>query len=126
MAKLTKEEIVESLKEMTLLEVNELVKAVEEAFGVTAAVATVAAAGAAPAEEAAATGPSEVSVYITNLGQSKVAVLKVVQAITGKSLMEAKGLTDKLPALIKEKIAVAEADDIKAQLLAAGAEIEVK
>ena len=125
MAKLTKEEIVAALKEMTVLELNELVKAVEEEFGVTAAVAV--AGPAAPAEEEeAAKGPSEVSVIVTSVGASKVQVLKAVQAITGLGLMDAKKLVDVLPATIKEKISPVEAEEHKKALVAAGAEVEVK
>ena len=125
MAKLTKEEIVAALKEMTVLELNELVKAVEEEFGVTAAVAV--AGPAAPAEEEeAAKGPSEVSVIVTSVGASKVQVIKAVQAITGLGLMDAKKLVDVLPATIKEKISPVEAEEHKKTLVAAGAEVEVK
>ena len=125
MAKLTKEEIVAALKEMTVLELNELVKAVEEEFGVTAAVAV--AGPAAPAEEEeAAKGPSEVSVIVTSVGASKVQVIKAVQAITGLGLMDAKKLVDVLPATIKEKISPVEAEEHKKTLTAAGAEVEVK
>ena len=99
MAKVTIQEIIETLKEMTILEVNELVKAVEEEFGVSAA--AVAAPVAAAAEEA-------------------------VQAITGLGLLEAKKLCDALPAAIKENISPAAAEDIKKQLTDAGAEVEVK
>ena len=125
MAKLTNEQVIESLKEMTILEVNELVKAIEEAFGVTAAVPVAAAAAAAPAEEVAE-GPKEVSVYLVNVGQAKIPVIKAVQAITGKGLLEAKKLCDALPALLKEKITPEQADAIKAQLVEQGAEVEVK
>jgi large subunit ribosomal protein L7/L12 len=125
MAKLTKEEIVAALKEMTVLELNELVKAVEEEFGVTAAVAV--AGPAAPAEEEeVAKGPTEVSVIVTSVGASKVQVIKAVQAITGLGLMEAKKLVDVLPATIKEKISPVEAEEHKKALVAAGAEVEVK
>ena len=125
MAELTKEEIVAALKEMTVLELNELVKAVEEEFGVTAAVAV--AGPAAPAEEEeAAKGPSEVSVIVTSVGASKVQVIKAVQAITGLGLMDAKKLVDVLPATIKEKISPVEAEEHKKALVAAGAEVEVK
>ena len=125
MAKLTKEEIVAALKEMTVLELNELVKAVEEEFGVTAAVAV--AGPAAPAEEEeAAKGPTEVSVIVTSVGASKVQVIKAVQAITGLGLMDAKKLVDVLPATIKEKISPVEAEEHKKALVAAGAEVEVK
>jgi len=129
MAKLSIEEIVSSLKEMTMLEINDLVKAVETEFGVTAA-APVAVAAAAPAEEETSSkGPSEVSVFLKNAGQTKVAVIKVVQAITGLGLLDAKKLVDgcgENPVAVKEHIALAEADDIKAKLIDAGAEVEVK
>lgn len=125
MAKLTNEQVIESLKEMTILEVNELVKAIEEAFGVTAAAPVAAAAAAAPTEEVAE-GPKEVSVYLVNVGQAKIPVIKAVQAITGKGLLEAKKLCDALPALLKEKITPEQADAIKAQLVEQGAEVEVK
>ena len=125
MAKLTKEEIISSLKEMTVLELNELVKAVEEEFGVTAA-APVAVAAAAPAEEEAAKGPSEVSLILKAAGASKVQVIKAVQAITGLGLMDAKKLVDAAPAAIKEHISPVEAEEHKKALEAAGAEVEVK
>ena len=125
MAKLTKEEIVESLKEYTALELSDLVKAVEEAFGVTAAVAT---AAAAPAEEEEVKkGPSEVSLILKGLGTgSKVAIIKAVQAITGLGLMDAKKLVDALPAPIKEHISPVEAEEHKKALVATGAEVEIK
>ena len=124
MAKVTVEQIIETLQEMSILEVNELVKAVEEAFGVTAA--AVAAAPVAAAEEAVAEGPKEVSVFLKSVGASKIPVIKAVQAITGLGLLEAKKLCDALPAPIKEKISPEEANTIKDQLTAAGAEVEVK
>jgi large subunit ribosomal protein L7/L12 len=124
MAKINTQELIESLKEMTILELNEVVKAIEEAFGVTAAAPV--AAAAAPAEEEVVKGPSEVSVYLTSVGASKLAVVKAVQAITGLGLGDAKKLTDVLPSLIKEKISPAAAEDVKAKLTEAGAEVEVK
>ena len=124
MAKLTNEEIIASLKEMTLIELNELVKAIEEEFGVTAAAPV--AVAAAPAEEAAASGPTEVTVTLKSFGANKVAVIKAVQAITGLGLIDAKKLVDSAPAPIKEKISPEEANTIKDQLTAAGAEVEVK
>ena len=126
MAKLTKEELIASLKEMTILELNDLVKAVEEEFGVTAAAPVAVAAAAPAADEGGAKGPSEVSIFIKNPGQSKVAVIKVVQAVTGLGLLDAKKLVDTVPALVKEHVPAAEADDIKAKLIEAGAEVEVK
>ena len=116
--------IIETLQEMSILEVNELVKAVEEAFGVSAA--AVAAAPVAAAEEAVAEGPKEVTVFLKSVGASKIPVIKAVQAITGLGLLEAKKLCDALPAPIKEKISPAAAEDIKKQLTDVGAEVEVK
>lgn len=124
MAKLTKEEIIASLKEMTVVELNELVKAVEEEFGVTAAAPV---AAAAPVEEEGpAAGPTEVNLIVTSVGQAKVGVIKAVQAITGLGLMDAKKLVDVLPATIKEKISPVEAEEHKKALVAAGAEVEIK
>ena len=125
MAKLTKEEIIASLKEMTVVELNDLVKAVEEEFGVTAA-APVAAAAAAPAEEEVAKGPSEVNLVLKAVGMQKVAVIKAVQAITGLGLMDAKKLVDGAPCNIKEHISPVEAEEHKKALVAAGAEVEIK
>ena len=124
MAKLTKEEIVASLKEMIVLELNELVKAVEEEFGVTAAAPV--AVAAAPAEEEEAKGPSEVSLFIKSCGASKVQVIKAVQAITGLGLMDAKKLVDAAPVAVKEHISPVEAEEHKKALEAAGAECEIK
>ena len=124
MAKLTKEEIIASLKEMTVLELNELVKAVEEEFGVTAAAPT---AVAAPVEEEAeAKGPTDVNLVLKAVGMSKVAVIKAVQAITGLGLMDAKKLVDGAPVNIKEHVSPVEAEEHKKALVAAGAEVEVK
>ena len=125
MAKLTKEEIIASLKEMTVIELNDLVKAVEEEFGVTAA-APVAVAAAPAEEEAAAKGPSEVTLTLTSFGAQKVAVIKAVVAITGLGLMDAKKLVDAVPSVIKEHISPVEAEEPKTALVAAGAEVEIK
>ena len=125
MAKLTNEEIIAALKEMTVMELNDLVKAVEAEFGVTAAVAV--AASAAPAEEEGpAAGPTEVSLFIKSAGMSKVQVIKAVQAITGLGLMDAKKLVDAAPVAVKEKISPVEAEEHKKALEAAGAECEIK
>ena len=124
MAKLTKEEIIASLKEMTVVELNDLVKAVEEEFGVTAAAPV--AAAAAPAEEAAAAAPSEVSLFLKSAGATKVAVIKAVQTITGLGLMDAKKLVDGAPCAIKEHISPVEAEEHKKALVEAGAEVEIK
>ena len=125
MAKLTKEEIVAALKEMSVMELNELVKAVEEEFGVTAA-APVAAAAAPAEEEGPAAGPSEVSLFLKSAGMSKVPVIKAIQAITGLGLMEAKKLVDAAPVAVKEHISPVEAEEHKKDLEAAGAECEIK
>ena len=128
MAKLTNEEIIATLKEMSILELNALVKAIEEEFGVTAAAPV--AVAAAPAEEAAPAAPAEVSIYLKEIGTQKIAVIKAVKEATGLSLMEAKGIVDKVapdkPALIKENIKIEEADTIKEAILAAGAVVEYK
>ena len=126
MAKLTNEEIIASLKEMSVLELNELVKAVEAEFGVTAAVAA-AAPAAAEEEEVVSKGPAEVSLILTGLGTgSKVAIIKAVQTITGLGLMDAKKVVDALPAPIKEHISPVEAEGHKKTLVDAGAEVEIK
>ena len=125
MAKINTTDLIASLKEMTILELNDLVKAIEEEFGVTAAAPVASAAAAAPAEEAAK-GPSEVTVYLKGVGASKLAVVKAIQAITGLGLGDAKKLTDVVPSVIKEKISPAAAEDVKAKLAEAGAEVEIK
>ena len=125
MAKLTNEEIIAALKEMTVMELNELVKAVEAEFGVTAA-APVAAAADPAEEEGPAAGPTEVNLILTSCGATKVPVIKAVQAITGLSLMDAKKLVDAVPATIKEHISPVEAEEHKKNLVAAGAEVEIK
>ena len=121
MAKITAAEIIEAIKEMSVLELNELVKAIEEEFGVTAA-APVAVVGGAEA----AAGPSEVDVILTNAGAKKIGVIKVVREITGLGLKEAKELVDGTPAPIKEKVSPEEAEELKAKLEEAGATVEVK
>lgn len=123
MAKLTSEELIASLKEMTILELNELVKAIEEEFGVSAAAPVAAAAATDSGEEE---GPSEVTVTLTGISGSKVGVIKALRDITGLGMMEAKALVDNAPSPIKENIKPAEADELKAKLIEAGAEVEVK
>ena len=123
MAKLNHEDILAYLEEATILELNDLVKAIEEKFGVTAAAPV--AVAAAPAE-AAQEGPTSVSVILTSFGESKTGVIKVVKEITGLGLVEAKGLVDKCPSPIKENISVDEAEEIKKKLVDAGASVEVK
>lgn len=124
MAKLTNEEIIAALKEMTVVELNELVKAVEAEFGVTAAAPVGVA--AAPVEEEEQKGPTEVSLILKSVGASKVQVIKAVQAITGLGLMDAKKLVDGAPVAVKEHISPVEAEEHKKTLEAAGAELEIK
>lgn len=123
MAKINHEDILAYLEEASILELNELVKAIEEKFGVTAAAPV--AVAAAPAE-AADQGPTSVSVILSSFGEAKTAVIKVVKEITGLGLVEAKGLVDKCPSPIKENISVEEAEEIKKKLVDAGASVEVK
>lgn len=123
MAKLTKESFIESLKEMSLLEINELVEAMKEEFGVDPSSVAVAAAPAEAAE--VSTGPSTVTVTLVNAGAAKINVIKVIKEITGLGLGESKAIADNGGA-IKENIPVAEAEEIKAKLVEAGAEVEVK
>ena len=115
MAKLTHEDILAYLEEATILELNDLVKAIEEKFDVTAA-----------APVAVAAEPTEVNVTLTEVGGTKVAVIKAVREITGLGLVDAKGLVDKVPSVIKEKVSADEAKEIKEKLEAAGATVEVK
>ena len=122
MAKLTNEEIIAAVKEMTVVELNDLVKAIEDEFGVSAALPT---AAAAPAEEEDK-GPTEVNLILKSFGTAKVACIKAVQAITGLGLMDAKKLVDSAPAVIKEHISPVEAEEHKKALVAAGAEVEIK
>ena len=124
MAKLTHEDILAYLEEATILELSDLVSAIEEKFGVTAA-APVAAVAAAD-EGAAAGEPTEVTVQLTDIGGTKVAVIKAVREITGLGLLEAKQMVEATPAVIKENVPTAEAEDIKAKLVAAGATVEFK
>ena len=124
---MTKEEIMQAIESMTVLELSELVKAMEEKFGVSAA-ATVAVAAAAPAAggAAAADEQSEFDVILKSAGDKKINVIKVVREITGLGLKEAKALVDEAPKPVKEKVAKAEADELKAKLEEAGAQVELK
>lgn len=119
--------ILESIEKLTLLEAAELVKAMEEKFGVSAAApVAVAAVAAAPAAGEAAEEASEVTVTLTSAGANKIAVLKEVRAITGLGLKEAKDLVDAAPKPVKENIKKEDAEAIKKQLEAAGATVEIK
>jgi large subunit ribosomal protein L7/L12 len=121
MAKLSTVEIIASLKEMTILELNELVKAIEVEFGVTAAAPVAAAAGAVEAVK-----QTEFDVILMSAGNSKINVIKVVREITGLGLKEAKEVVDSAPKAVKEKISEADAVAVKAKLEAVGASVEVK
>ena len=120
---MTKQEMVDAIKEMSVLELNDLVKAIEEEFGVTAA-APVAVAGGGGAE--AAEEQTEFDVVLVAAGSSKIGVIKVVREITGLGLKDAKGLVDGAPAPVKEGVDKAEAEEIKGKLEEAGASIELK
>ncbi len=122
------EAILESIEKLTLIEASELVKAMEEKFGVSAAapvaVAAAPAAGAAAAE--ASDAPSEVTVVLASAGANKIPVLKIVREITGLGLKEAKDLVDGAPKPIKENVKKEEADELKKKLEEAGATVEIK
>ncbi len=125
MAKLTTQEFIEAIKELSVLELNELVKACEEEFGVSAAAGVVVAAaagdGAGAAEE-----KTDFNVELTEVGPNKVKVIKVVREVTGLGLKEAKDLVDNAPKVVKEGAEKAEAEDIKAKLEAEGAKVTLK
>jgi len=123
MAKIKHDDILSFIEGATILELNELVKAIEEKFGVTAAAPV---AVAAAADAGAAAGPAEVSVILKDFGASKVGVIKIVREITGLGLVEAKNLVDGIPAPIKENIKPEEAEEIKQKLTDAGALVEIK
>lgn len=121
---MSKEQILEAIKGMSVLELNDLVKAIEEEFGVTAAAPVAVVAGGGGAAEAAE--QTEFDVILANAGGSKINVIKVVREITGLGLKEAKDLVDNAPKALKEKVSKEEADSIKAKLEEAGATVEVK
>ena len=125
MAKLTTAEVIEAIKELSVLELNELVKACEEEFGVSAAAGVVVAAAGGDAS-AAVEEKDEFDVELTTVGNSKVKVIKVVREITGLGLKEAKDVVDNAPKVIKEGASKAEAEEIKAKLEAEGAVVELK
>ena len=124
MAKLTTAEFIEAIKELSVLELNELVKACEEEFGVSAAAGVVVA--AAGAGEAAAEEKTEFDVELTEVGPNKVQVLKVVREVTGLGLKEAKEAVDSAPKMVKEGASKEEAEEIKAKFEAEGAKVTIK
>ncbi len=127
--KLTQEEILEAIAQMSVLELSELVKKFEEKFGVKAqapvAVAAVAAGGAGGAEAAQAEEKTEFTVKLTEVGSKRIEVIKAIRAITGLGLKESKALVDSVPAPVKEGVSKEEAEKIKAQLEEAGATVEI-
>ena len=125
MAKLSTQEIIDAIKELTVLELNDLVKACEEEFGVSAAAGVVVAAAGAGAAEAAEE-KTEFDVELTEVGPNKVKVIKVVRELTGLGLKEAKEAVDNAPKVIKEAVSKEEADEIKAKFEAEGAKVTVK
>ena len=124
MAKLTTAEFIEAIKELSVMELNELVKACEEEFGVSAAAGVVVAGPAAAAEEAEE--KTEFDVELTEIGPNKVKVIKVVREATGLGLKEAKEVVDNAPKIVKEPVSKAEADDLKAKLEEQGAKVTLK
>ena len=124
---MTKEEIMQAIESMTVLELSELVKAMEEKFGVSAAAPVAVAAVAGPAAAAEAEEEkTEFDVVLANVGQEKIKVIKAVREATGLGLKEAKALVDGAPAPVKEKISKADADALKAKLEEVGATVEIK
>lgn len=127
MAKLTVEEFIAAIKELSVMELNDLVKACEEEFGVSAAAGVVvAAAGAGAGAGAAEEEKTEFDVELTDVGPNKIKVIKVVREATGLGLKEAKDLVEAAPKVLKEGASKAEADDIKAKLESEGAKITLK
>jgi len=123
---MTKEEIIEAIKGLSVLELNELVKACEEEFGVSAAAGVVVAAAGAAGGAAAGEEKTEFNVELTEVGPNKVKVIKVVREITGLGLKEAKDLVDGAPKMLKEGVDKAEAEDIQKKVEAEGAKVTLK
>ncbi|WP_346354660.1 50S ribosomal protein L7/L12 [Azotosporobacter soli] len=123
---MTKEEIMQAIENMTVLELSEMVKAMEEKFGVSAAAPVAVAAAAPAAAGGAAEEQSEFDVILTSAGAGKINVIKVVRELTGLGLKEAKEMVDGAPKAVKEKVAKADAEAIKAKLEEAGASVEIK
>jgi len=123
---MTKQEIIDAVKSMTVVELNDLVKALEEEFGVSAAAAVVAGPAVAGEAAAAAEEKTEFNVVLTECGANKIAVIKAVREATGLGLMEAKAMVEGAPATVKENVPTEEANALKAALEAAGAKVELK
>ena len=124
--KLSKDDLMKAIESMTVLELSELVKALEEKFGVSAAAMAVAGPAAGGAEAGAAEEKDSFTVVLKDPGGAKIQVIKVLREVTGLGLKEAKDMTDKVPANVKEGVKKADADEIKAKLEAAGAVVELK
>jgi large subunit ribosomal protein L7/L12 len=122
----SKEDILDTISNMTVMEVVDLIESMEEKFGVSAAAAVAAAPAAAGGEAAAAEEKDEFDVVLASFGDNKVAVIKAVRGITGQGLKEAKEMVEGAPATLKEGVAKAEAEEIKKQLEEAGASVELK
>ena len=123
---MTKQEIIDAVKSMTVVELNDLVKALEEEFGVSAAAAVVAGPAVAGEAAAAAEEKTEFNVVLAECGANKIAVIKAVREATGLGLMEAKAMVEGAPATVKENVPAEEANALKAALEAAGAKVELK
>ena len=126
MAEITKEQLVEHIKGMTVIELSELVKTLEDELGVSAAAPMAIAAGPAADAAEAAEEPTEFNVILAEIGANKIQVIKVVRAVTGLGLKEAKDLVDSAPNAVKEAVPKDEAEGIKKQLEEVGAKVEVK
>ncbi|KAE9635565.1 MAG: large subunit ribosomal protein [Epulopiscium sp.] len=126
MAKLSIQEIIDAVKELTVLELNELVEKCEEEFGVSAAAGVMVAAGAVAGGAAAAEEKTEFDVELTDAGAQKIKVIKVIREITGLGLKEAKDLVEGAPKVVKEGVAKEEAESLKAKLEEAGAKVTLK
>ena len=126
MAKMSTQDFIDAIKELSVLELNDLVKACEEEFGVSAAAGVVVAAAGAADGAAAADDKTEFDVELTEVGENKVKVIKVVREATGLGLKEAKDLVDSAPKVIKEAASKEEAEDIKTKLEAEGAKVTLK
>jgi large subunit ribosomal protein L7/L12 len=126
MATITKEDLIEHIKSMTVMDLADLVKTLEEVFGVSASAVMAGPAAAAPAEAVAAEEQTEFDVILDTVGDKKINVIKVVRAITGLGLKEAKALVDGAPGKLKEGVSKEEAEDIKSKLEEAGASIKLK
>lgn len=126
MAELSKEDILEAVANMSVMDICDLVSAMEEKFGVSAAAAVAVAGPAAGGDAAAAEEKTEFDVVMKSFGGNKIAVIKAIRAITGLGLKEAKAMVEGVPATVKEAVAKDEAESVKKQLEEAGAEVEVK